>query len=117
MNRTFYNILGILAILSGISLIMTGRDIVANRPPEKPILFYTGGIMFVGLCGLIAITCFFPQSHPITLRILGFIGLISCIFIIVDNWHHPNLGQLGLIFLFWLPGSIYLIITGQMTDV
>ncbi|MBW4646444.1 MAG: hypothetical protein KME23_26210 [Goleter apudmare HA4340-LM2] len=76
----------------------------------------------VGLCVVIAIACWFPQSHPVTLRLIGVIGIAGCIFSIFDSFRHPEFGwlgivaRLGLIFTLWLPGSIYLLIKGRMSE-
>ncbi|MCL1468509.1 hypothetical protein [Argonema galeatum] len=116
MNRNFYIILGILSILAGISLIVQGREILVTRPPENPSLFYWGTAGLVGLCAIIAIFCFFPQSHPFTLRIIGAIGLVSTIYYLYDSFHNHKFAQVGTALLFWLPGSIYLILKGKITD-
>lgn len=116
MNRTFYNILGFLSVIAGISLIVQMREILATRPPENLSLFYWGTAGLVGVCIVIAIFCFFPKSHPYTLRIIGAIGLISTIYYLYEAFHKHNFAQLGTALFFWLPGSIYLIVKGKMTD-
>lgn len=116
MNRTFYNILGFLSVIAGISLIVQMREILATRPPENLSLFYWGTAGIVGVCVVIAIFCFFPKSHPYTLRIIGVFGLISTIYYLYDAFRTQNFFQVGTAFLFWLPGSIYLILKGKMTD-
>jgi len=116
MNRTFYNILGFLSVIAGISLILQMREILATRPPENLSSFYSGTALLVGVCIVIAIFCFFPKSHPVTLRIIGAIGLISTIYYLYDAFHNHNFAQLGTALFFWLPGSIYLIVKGKMTD-
>ncbi|MFB2924309.1 MULTISPECIES: hypothetical protein [Aerosakkonema] len=116
MNRTFYNILGFLSVIAGISLIVQMREILATRPPENLPLFYWGTAGLVGVCVVIAIFCFFPKSHPYTLRIIGAIGLLSTIYYLYEAFHNGNFFQVGTALLFWLPGSIYLIVKGKMTD-
>lgn len=116
MNRTFYNILGFLSVIAGISLILQMREILATRPPENLSLLYWGTAGFVGLCFLIAIFCFFPKSHPYTLRIIGAIGFLSTLYYLYESFRDRNFAQVGIALLFWLPGSIYLIVKGKMTD-
>ena len=117
MNRTFYNILGFLSVIAAISLLLQMREILATRPPENLSLFYSGTTLLVGVCFVIAIFCFFPKSHPYTLRIIGAIGLISTIYYLYDAFQNQNFALLGTAIFFWLPGSIYLIFKGRMTDV
>lgn len=111
-----YKVLGLLAILGGISLIVQAREILATRPPENLSLFYWGTAGMVGLCAIIAIFCFFPQSHPITLRIIGAIGIVSTIYYLYDSFYNHKFAQVGIALLFWLPGSIYLFLKGKMSD-
>ncbi|OKH39989.1 hypothetical protein NIES2119_03295 [[Phormidium ambiguum] IAM M-71] len=117
MNRTFYNILGFLSVIAAISLLLQMREILTTRPPENLSLFYSGTALLVGVCIVIAIFCFFPKTHPYTLRIIGAIGLISTIYYLYDAFRTQNFFQVGTALLFWLPGSIYLIVKGKMTDV
>lgn len=116
MNRTFYNILGFLSVIAGISLILQMPEILATRPPENLSLFYWGTAGLVGVCILIAIFCFFPKSHPYTLRIIGAIGFLSTLYYLYESFRDRNFAQVGIALLFWLPGSIYLIVKGKMTD-
>lgn len=116
MNRTFYNILGFLSVIASISLILQMREVLATRPPENLSLLYWGTAAIVGLCVVIAIFCFFPKSHPYTLRIIGAIALISTIYYLYNAFRTQNFFQVGTALLFWLPGSIYLIAKGKMTD-
>ena len=116
MSRTLYIVLGVLAILCGVSLVMQIPEILATRPPDNLVVFYGGTAALVGLCLVIAITCFFPKSHPITLRIIGAIGIVSTIYYLYDSFHNHKFAQVGTALLFWLPRSIYLVLKGNMTD-
>lgn len=122
MRRSVWIGIGILSILAGMSLLVQAPEIFATRPPDKQMefIFGTGGL--VGLCGAIAIACFFPSSHPITLRLIGVIGITSCVYSMYDSFQDRDLvwvkiiSRFILIFGFWGPFSIYLTIKGKMTD-
>ncbi|HIK08407.1 MAG TPA: hypothetical protein IGS40_27655 [Trichormus sp. M33_DOE_039] len=122
MSRTFWKVLGVLSLLAGISLLMQSPGVFATRPPDKQLEFIIGTAALVGLCGLFAIACWFPQSHQITLRVIGLFGMASCLFSIYDifrvlppNWLAIS-PRLVLIIGFWLPVSFFLIKKGSMKD-
>ena len=116
MSRTLYKILGSCAILAAISLVMQAREILATRPPTNLTEFYFGTAFLIGLCLVSAIICFFPRSHPVTLRVIGVVGVISTLYYLYDSFHNHKFAQVGTALVFWLPGSIYLIMKGKMTD-
>jgi hypothetical protein len=116
MSRTLYIVLGIFAILCAISLVANIPEILATRPPGNPLVFFGGTAALVGVCIVIAIMCFFPRSHPITLRIIGAIGLVSTLYYLYDSFRAHNFARVGIALFFWLPGSIYLIFKGKMID-
>ncbi|MBE9103230.1 hypothetical protein IQ267_27690 [filamentous cyanobacterium LEGE 07170] len=121
MRRSIWIVLGIASILAAASLLIQAPDIFATRPPEQQTDFILGTGGFVGILGVIAIACFFPRSHPITLRIIGVLGIISCMFSIYSTFRNFDrnwamlLSRLAINLIFWLPASIYLAITGRLS--
>ncbi|WP_066424518.1 hypothetical protein [Anabaena sp. 4-3] len=122
MSKTFWKVLGVLSMLGGISLLMQSPGVFATRPPDKQVEFIIGTTVLVGLCFVFAIACWFPQSHAISLRVVGLVGVASCVYSIYDMFHNRSLNwlaitsRLGLIFGFWLPGSLFLISKGNMRN-
>ncbi|MEH1821969.1 MAG: hypothetical protein V7L31_23300 [Nostoc sp.] len=115
MSKTLWNILGILTIFAGISLFMMAPERFAALPPDQRPKFITGGVLIAGILSVIASTCFFPKVRPITLRILGTVGIASCVFDLIEGFHRGDFSQFAIILVFWLPGSIYLMVKGKMT--
>lgn len=114
MSKTTWNILGILTILAGISMLSWMPDQFAALPADQRPKYLVGVVLLTSVLGVIATTCFFPKSRPITLRILGTLGAAGCLFNLVEGWQHHNFSQFGLILVFWLPGSVYLMLKGKM---
>ena len=115
MNRTIYKVLGVAALLCIFLLVSGTAERAAELPPEDRSLLYWGTAAMVGVCLAIAAACFFPRSHPVSLRILGAIGIASSIFYLVENIREGRFIALGPALLFWLPGSLYLAIAGKLT--
>ncbi|KAF3890080.1 MULTISPECIES: hypothetical protein [Nostocales] len=121
MSRTVWIVLGISSIVAAVSLLVQAPDVFATRPPDKQLEFILFLAGLVGLCGTFAVACFFPKSHPITLRIIGAIGVVSCVFSIYSSFQDRSLNWIGvasrlsIVLGFWLPGSIYLLLKGKMT--
>jgi hypothetical protein len=115
MNKITWNILGILTILAIILLFMSAPERFAALPPDQRSKFIVGGVIIMGVLGTIASTCFFPKVRPLTLRILGAIGIVCCIFNLIDGVYRGNFSQFPLTLSLWLPGSIYLLVKGKMT--
>jgi hypothetical protein len=118
MRKAFsiWNILGILCILAAIHLLLGIPERLPALPPEQHSQFIGGMVAVSGVLGMIASACLLPKSRPVTLRMIGAIGLASCIFNLVEGFQQRNFSQFPITLLFWLPGSIYLIIKGKMTD-
>ena len=120
MHRSIWIVLGILSALAGLSLLQQSPQVFATRAPEQKLDFILGTISLVGLCGVCSIACLFPRSHPVTLRIIGGIGIASCLFSIYSTFRDPEvvwlviLLRLALILIFWLPASIFLVYKGRM---
>lgn len=103
-----------MTILAGILLFTAAPERLAALPPEQKPKFIAGMVLFAGVLGSIATTCFFPQVRPLTLRILGVIGLFGCIFSLLEGFSQGNFANFPITIVFWLPGSIYLIIKGDL---
>jgi hypothetical protein len=109
-----YRVLGVLSLVAGLSLILQSLEVWQERPPEDPILFVSGAIALVALCGLMAIACLFPRTHPVTLRGIGVIGLIGSLFFVWEQGRDRQFLALLPALFFWLPGSLYLIGRGKL---
>jgi hypothetical protein len=114
MSRTVWNILGILTILAGISMLPRMFEQFANLSPDRHFQYIVECALFLGVLVAIAVLCFFPKSHPVTLRIVGAIGISGCVFNLVEGFRQRNFAQYPIVLGFWLPGSIYLILKGKM---
>jgi uncharacterized membrane protein len=114
MSRTIYWVLGSAAILCSGLLTLQLPEVLARNPPESQLKVWIGFLGFLGLCVTIAIACFFPRSYPVTLRILGVVGLAGVIFTLTEHWRDRNLTGMTIAVLFWLPGSLYLIYKGDL---
>lgn len=99
--------IGIVALLSAVGFWMMALD-----PSGLP----AGASVFYGMaafCVVIAIACFFPQSHPITLRMIG--AMIFCAYIgyLHTSFGTQNLSQAMMGFLVCGIPSGYLAIMGK----
>ncbi|MEE3719575.1 hypothetical protein V2H45_22800 [Tumidithrix elongata RA019] len=115
MSKTMWNILGIFTILAGGSLFMMVSERLAVLPADQHPKLILGGVFIAAILVVIATTCFFPKVRPVTLRILGAIGIAGCVFNLIEGSYRGNLIQFFLILVFWLPGSIYLTLKGKLT--
>lgn len=114
MSKITWYILGILTILATILFFMRIPERLAVLPPDQhPKLIY-GSILFGVVLGTIIVTCFFPRFRPVSLRIIGAIGIAGCVFNLIDGFYTRNFFQFLIILSFWLPGSIYLVVKGKM---
>jgi len=114
MRQRVWTILGVLTILAGISLFFGMVEQFPNVPPDQRQKYIAGGIFFSGLLSVVAGTCFLPKVRPLTLRILGTYGAVGCLFLLVEGVRQRDFSQFPIILVFWLPGSIYLILKGKM---
>lgn len=119
MSKSGWNIwtiLGILTILTTILFLAGVPERLAVLPPDQHPKLIAGVAIFTCLLVAIALACLVPRSRPFTLRILGTIGLAGSIFILVDGFQQRNFAQFPITLLFWLPGSIYLVLKGKMNS-
>lgn len=113
---TIWNILGGLTVLMTVLFLAGVPERLAALPPDQHPKFIAGVALFTSFLIVIALTCLVPRSRPFTLRVLGAIGLAGSVFILVDGFQNRNFVQFPITLLFWLPGSIYLMLKGKMTD-
>lgn len=116
MDRRIYQFLGLSAIAASLSLILRAPEVAAKQPPDNLVNYWSGTALLVGLCVSIAVFCFFPGSHWLTLRFLGLFGVAGSIFTLVDSIQHHEWLRLIPVFMFWLPGSIVLVRYGKMDN-
>ena len=86
--------IGVVALLGAVGFLMTAFD--TSGLPVGPPFFYGMAALFV----VIAIACFFPKSHPITLRIIGTAVCCAYIFYLVDSFGSDNFGRAIIGFFF-----------------
>jgi hypothetical protein len=75
-----------------------------------------GSLGFYGMavfCVIIAMACFFPKGHPLTLRIIGTAIFLAYIAYVSDSWHTRNMMRAIQGFLIWGLPSGYLAIMGK----
>lgn len=99
--------IGIVALVCAIGFFMTALD--PSGLPAGSNVFYG----MTALCITVAIACFFPKSHPITLRMIGATIFFSYADYIIDSFHTQNLVRAIAGFFVWGLPSGYLAITGK----
>jgi hypothetical protein len=82
----------------------------------NPVGLPVGAIVFYGMalfCVVIAIACFFPKGHPVTLRIIGIVIFYAYVSYAYDSLHTQNFRRAVGGFLLWGVPSGYLAIKGK----
>lgn len=115
MSKTTWNILGILTIVAGTIFFMSQPERFAALSPEHRPKFIAGSVLIFGILATIVITCFLPVARPVTLRIIGVIGIASCIFNLIEGGSRGYFAQFPVTLGFWFPGSLYLVVKGKMS--
>ncbi|MEB3231638.1 MAG: hypothetical protein VKJ64_11565 [Leptolyngbyaceae bacterium] len=113
MSRFVWNFLGGCTVVSGFLLLTMRNEQATQLPPDQQgtsILFL---VLFEALLALIAISCFFPKSHPVTLRVIGVLGVVSCGFNLVQGFRQRDFSYYPMN-LFWLAPCLYLIWRGDL---
>jgi lipopolysaccharide export LptBFGC system permease protein LptF len=113
MSRFVWNFLGGCTVLAGILLLNMGQERRAELPPDEHHNLIWMLVLFEVVLASIAIACFFPKSHKVTLRIIGAIGVIGCVFNLVQGFHQRDFSQYPTSFL-WLLPSLYLLWRGDL---
>ena len=113
MSRFVWNFLGGCTVLAGILLFQTVQERRAQLPPTQPRPSILALVAFEAVLAAIAIACFFPKTHPVTLRIIGVIGVVGCVFNLVQGFRQGDFTQYPMC-LFWLLPSIYLVWRGDL---
>lgn len=99
--------IGAVALLCAAGFFVTALD--PSGLPAGAFIFYG----MAAFCVVIAIACFFPQSHPITLRLIGIMIFCAYIAYVSDSFRTPNLGRAIVGFLVWGIPSGYLAVMGK----
>ncbi len=100
-------LIGMVSLLFGISFLMTAID--PNGIIENDIIAYG----MSAFCFVIATACFFEQSRPITLRLIGLIIFIASISYVINSFQSQNFPQAIICFLVWGIPSGYITIMGK----
>ncbi len=114
MSKTVWYILGALTILASILFFSYIPERLAALPPDQHPKLIAGCVLFAGVLGTIITICFFPRVNPVTLRIMGVIGIAGCVFNLREALYTKNFSQLPITLAFWLPGSTYLVVKGKL---
>jgi hypothetical protein len=99
--------IGVVSLVCAAGFWMTALD--PSGLPAGSFVFYS----MAAFCITIAIACFFPQSHPVTLRIIGAVIFFAYVAYVADSLHTQNLGRAILGFLVWGIPSGYLAVVGK----
>ena len=98
--------IGIVALIGAFGFWLTAQD--TEGLPSGPLMFYGLTAFFI----LIAIACFVPKSHPVTLRVIGSSIFVSYVWYVFDSIQNGNLRQALLGLVIWGVPSGYLAIFG-----
>ena len=99
--------IGVVALLGAVGFLILAQD--TSGLPAGAYVFYG----LAALCVVIAIACFFPKSHPITLRIIGTAICLTYIYYVADSFGTENLVRAIVGFFVWGLPSGYMAIMGQ----
>jgi type IV secretory pathway VirB2 component (pilin) len=113
MSRWVWNVLGGCTVLAGILLLQMVRERSAQLPPNQR----DGQILALGVSeavlAAIAFACFFPKTHPVTLRIIAVIGIAACGFNLLQGFRQGDFSHYPMN-LFWLFLSLILLWRGDL---
>ncbi|MBE9117797.1 hypothetical protein IQ249_18010 [Lusitaniella coriacea LEGE 07157] len=108
MSRGSRIAIGVVALLCSLTFLFSAINPDSSIPAGPPV-FYGLAI----LCFIIAIACFFPKSHPFTLRIIGATICVAYTAYLLDSIGSPNFFRALMgSFVFGIPSG-YLAITGK----
>lgn len=99
-------VIGGVALLCAAAFLMTALD--PSGLPAGAFPFYVLAVF----CVVIAIACVFPQSHPVTLRLIGAVIFLAYAAYVSDSFNTKNFGRAFVGFLVWGIPSGYLAIMG-----
>jgi hypothetical protein len=99
--------IGIVAIFGAIGFLKTALNPVGVRAPS--IVFHGMAALFT----FIAIACFVPKSHPVTLRIIGSAIFLASSSYVISSFGTDNFGRALNKFGCWGLPSGYLAILGN----
>lgn len=99
--------IGIFALLGAVGFFMTALD--PEGLPTGAAGFYAMAILFV----IIAVACFFPKTHPFTLRMIGMVIFCGYAAYVYESFQTQNLPRAVMGFVVWGLPSGYLAIMGK----
>jgi hypothetical protein len=99
--------IGIVAILGAIGFLKTALNPVGVSAPS--IVFHGMAALFT----FVAIACFVPKSHPMTLRIIGSAIFFASASYVMSSFGTDNFGRAFQGFSSWGLASGYLAIVGK----
>lgn len=102
MSRFSRIVIGVATLLCAILFFMVALN------PDEPFRSYGSAILLTVLCATTAVACFFPQTHSITLRIIGAAIFIFIVVGLVDRFFQAIIAFV----VFGLPAG-YLAIAGK----
>ena len=113
MSRWVWIMLGGCTVLAGILLLPMAQQGITQFPPNQR----NGQIAVLILCeavlAAIALACFVPKTHPVTLRIIGVISVAAIGFNLLEGFRQRDFSHYPMN-LFWLPPSLYLLWRGDL---
>ncbi|MDY7016043.1 MAG: hypothetical protein SVX43_21080 [Cyanobacteriota bacterium] len=99
--------IGIVALLGAVGFFLTALD--PSDFPAGPPVFYGLAAVFA----IVAIACFFPKSHPVSLRLIGAIIFAAYVGYIIDSFQTQDFGRAVVGFIVWGVPSGYMAISGK----
>ena len=106
MSKSSRIIIGIVALLGAVGFFITALE--PEGLPTGVAGFYAMAALFV----IIAVACFFPKTHPITLRMIGMVIFCGYVAYVYDSFQTQNFSRAIKGLIFWGLPSGYLAIMG-----
>jgi hypothetical protein len=113
MSRWVWNVLGGCTVLAGILLLQMVRERSAQLPPNQRDGQILALVLSEAVLAAIAFACFFPKTHPVTLRIIAVIGIAACGFNLLQGFRQGDFSHYPMN-LFWLFLSLILLWRGDL---
>lgn len=107
MSKSSRIVIGIFALLVAVGFFITALN--PEGLPMGAAGFYAMAVLFV----IVAIACFFPKTHPFTLRIIGTVIFCGYAAYAYDSFQTQNFSRAIKGFIFWGIPSGYLAIMGK----
>jgi hypothetical protein len=107
MSPISRSLIGIVALIGAIGFLLTALD--PSGLPATSLVFHGMAALFI----LIAVACFFPRSHPLTLRVIGAAIFFAYGSYLVSSFDTPNFSRALRGFAIWGMPSGYLMVVGN----